>query len=117
MIPSVLDVPRFMENSKVYGKCIGENASILCNAVGSPMPVISLYLNGLLLASNVSGLRYHVAIDSYSKFGAYICRSKNSVGTVNITTTIKVKRKWTVFELIILFLCCVLFWYIVSPLL
>ena len=93
MIPSVLDSPRFKENSKVYEKCIGENASILCSAVGSPIPDISLYLNGILLASNVRGLRYHVAIDSTSRFGAYMCSSKNSVGTVNITTIIKVKRK------------------------
>jgi len=83
--------PRFKENSKVYEKCIGENASILCSAVGSPIPDISLYLNGILLASNVRGLRYHVAIDSTSRFGAYMCSSKNSVGTVNITTIIKVK--------------------------
>jgi len=87
----IQDVPRFMESSKVYEKCIGENASILCNAVGSPVPDISLYLHGLLLASNASGLRYHVAIDSTCRFGAYICSSKNSVGAVKITTTIRVK--------------------------
>ena len=111
MIPSVLDAPRFKENSTFFEKCIGENASILCSVVGNPLPDVSLYLNGIRLASNVNSLSYHVAIDSASRFGTYVCNSNNSVGTDSISTIITVKRK------LFYALCFVMILYIISSLL
>ena len=111
MIPSVVDAPRFLENITVFEKCIGENTSILCSVVGNPLPDVSLYLNEILLASNVKSLSYHVAIDSTSRFGTYVCNSNNSLGTDTITTTITVKRK------LIYGLCLIMFLYLILPLL
>ena len=87
------DGPEFMQNSKERLGCIGENVSINCNAVGRPAPDVSLYQNGTLLKQSLSNLSYHFALDSESKFEAYTCVSNNTLGTVNVTITFKMKRK------------------------
>ena len=87
------DGPEFMQNSKERLGCIGENVSINCNAFGRPPPDVSLYQNGTLLKQSLSNLSHHFALDSEGKFGAYTCVSNNTFGTVNVTTTFKMKRK------------------------
>ena len=82
-----------MQNSKERLGCIGENVSINCNAVGRPLPDVILYQNGTLLKQNLSNLSNYFALDSEGKFGSYTCVSNNTFGTVNVTTTFKMKRK------------------------
>ena len=87
------DGPEFMQDSKERLGCIGENVSIKCNAVGRPLPDVFLYQNGTLLKQSLSSLSHHFALDSEGKFGAYSCVSNNTFGTVNVTTTFKMKCK------------------------
>ena len=93
MFPYYTDGPEFMQNSKERLRCIGENVSINCNAVGRPAPDVSLYQNGTLLKQSLSNLSHHFVLDSEDKFGAYTCVSNNTFGTVNVSTTFKMKRK------------------------
>ena len=93
MFPYYADGPEFIQNSKERLGCIGENVSISCNAVGHPAPDVLLYQNGTLLKQSLSNLSHHFALDSEGKFGAYTCVSNNTFGTVNVTTTFKMKRK------------------------
>ena len=94
MFPYYADGPEFIQNSKERLGCIGENVSISCNAVGHPAPDVLLYQNGTLLKQSLSNLSHHFALDSEGKFGAYTCVSNNTFGTVNVTTTFKMKRKF-----------------------
>ena len=87
------DGPEFMHNSKDRLRCIGEHVSINCNAVSHPTPDVFLYQNGTLLKQSLSSLSHHIALDSEGKFGVYRCVSNNTFGTVNVTTTFKMKRK------------------------
>ena len=87
------DGPGFMQNSKERLGCIGENVSINCNAVGRPTPDVFLYKNGTLLKQSLCNLSHHFALNSESKFGSYTCVSNSKFGTVNVTTTIKMKGK------------------------
>ena len=73
--------------------CIGENVSINCNAVGHPTPDLFLYQIGTLLKQSLSNLSHHFALESEGKFGIYTCVSNNTFGTVNVTTTFKMKCK------------------------
>ena len=93
MLPYYTDGPEFIQNSKERLGCIGENVSINCNAVGRPTPDVVLYHNGTLLKQRLSNLSHHFALDSEGKFGAYTCVGNNTFGTVNVTTTFKMKRK------------------------
>ena len=87
------DGPEFMQSTTERLGCIGENVSINCNAVGRPAPGVFLYQNETLLKQSLSNLSHHFALDSEGKFGAYTCVSNNTFGTVNVTTTFKMKRK------------------------
>ena len=87
------DGAEFMHNSKERLGCISENVSINCNTVGRPTPDVFIYKNGTLLKQSLSNLSHHFALDSKGKFGAYTCVSNNTFGTVNVTTTFKMKRK------------------------
>ena len=82
-----------MQSSKERLRCIGEKVSINCDAVGRPTPDVSLYQNGTLLNQSLSNLSHPFALDSECKFGSYTCVSNNTFGTVNVTTTFKMKRK------------------------
>ena len=93
MFPYYADGPEFMQDSKERLGCIGDNVSINCNAVGRPTPDVFLYQNGTLLKQSLSNLSHHIALDSEGKFGAYTCVGNNTFGTVNVTTTFKMKRK------------------------
>ena len=92
---SFLDGPEFSQNSTEYQSCIGENASLTCNAIGRPLPDVSLYRNGSLLGMNTGSVTHLLPFDSSSNFGSYICISNNTVGVANITTTFKIKRKFS----------------------
>jgi len=83
--------PEFSQRSIEYQSCIGDNATIACNAIGRPPPDVSLYRNGSLLRMNTGILNHRLPFDSSSKFGSYICISNNTLGVVNITTTFKIK--------------------------
>ena len=87
------DGPEFLQTNKERLGCIGENVSINCNAVSRPTPDVFLYQNGSLLKQSLRNLSHHFALDSEDKFGAYTCVSNNTFGTVNVTTTFKMKRK------------------------
>ena len=87
------DGPEIIENSKEKLGCIGEYVSINCNAVGRPPPDVFLYQNGTFLKQSLNNLSHHFALDFEGKFGAYTCVSNNTFGTVNVTTTFKMKRK------------------------
>ena len=100
MIPFVVDGPRFLSKSTEYERCIDEKASVVCTAVGNPLPEVLLYKNGILLKRNVTNVRHQLTINSASDFGAYICISNNSVGRVSVTTIINEKRKLTDIEYI-----------------
>ena len=93
MFPYYADGPEFMQDSQERLGCIGDNVSINCNAVGRPTPDVFLYQNGTLLKQSLRNLIHHIALDSEGKFGAYTCVSNNTFGTVNVTTTFKMKRK------------------------
>ena len=82
-----------MQKSKERLGCIGENASIKCNAVGRPTPDVFLYQNRTLLKQSMNNLSHHFALDSEGKFGAFTCVSNNTIGAVNVTTTFKMKHK------------------------
>ena len=82
-----------MQKSKERLRCIGENVSIKCNAVGRPTPDVFLYQNRTLLKQSLNNLSHHFALDSEGKFGAYTCVSNNTFGAVNVITTFKMKRK------------------------
>ena len=72
---------------------MGETVSLNCNAVGHPAPDVFLYLNGTLLKRALSNLSHHFILDTEGNFGAYTCVSSNMFGTVNVTSTLKMKRK------------------------
>ena len=93
MLHYYADGPEFMQDSKQRLGCIGENVSMNCNTVGRPAPDVFLYQNGSLLKQSLRNLSHHFALESEDKFGAYICVSSNTFGTVNVTTTFKMKRK------------------------
>ena len=93
MFPYSADGPEFMHKSKESLGCIGENVSINCNAVSRPIPDVFLYQNGTLLKQSLSNLSHHFALDSEGKFGSYTCVSNSTFGTVNVTTTFKMKCK------------------------
>ena len=90
---SSIDGPEIEQNSTEYEQCKGTNARIVCSAVGQPFPDVLLQLNNNILIRNSSSLTYDFKLDTDAKFGSYVCVSNNTVGTVNVTTIIKSKRK------------------------
>jgi len=83
--------PEFMQNNTEHQSCIGENVTIVCSAIGCPIPDVLLYHNGTFLRRNSSRFSHPVFFNSLSTFGSYICVSNNSLGMVNITTKFKIK--------------------------
>ena len=88
------DGPQLEQNNTEYERCIGERVQIVCNAVGQPLPDVSLFFNRVLLKTNSRSLTYDILVNAMSQFGRYICVANNTVGAVNITTTIIEKCKY-----------------------
>ena len=82
-----------MQNNTEHQSCIGENVTIVCSAIGRPIPDVLLYHNGTFIRRNSSSFSHPLFFNSSSTFGSYICVSNNSVGMANITTKFKIKRK------------------------
>ena len=94
ILPSFKDRPQFTRSSTEHEKCIGESASIDCSAVGLPMPDVLLSFKGNVLQRKLMNLTYSLQLDSENNFGSYMCVSSNTIGTANVTTTFKLKRKF-----------------------
>ena len=93
MLSSYLDGPEFKHHNTERLECIGETVSINCDTLGRPTPDVFLYLNETLLKQTLRNLSHHFTLDSERKFGSYICFGNNTVGTVNVTSTFKMKCK------------------------
>ena len=72
---------------------MGDDIDIVCNAVGYPVPDVTLYTRRLRLQKSSANLTFSSELDNRMKFGKFICVSNNSEGIVNVTTIVKPKRK------------------------
>ena len=91
--PSFVASPRFLRNNTVLEMCMGGNIEIVCNAIGIPVPDVTLYIRGFRLQKSSANLTFSSELDNRMKFGTFICFSNNSEGIVNVTTIIKPRRK------------------------
>ena len=89
-----LDGPEFSDNSTEVEECIGDNVQLICNAVGRPIPIVKLFLNGNQVKSDSGNLSYNIPQLAKDQFGKYACVANNTVKSVNITMEIKKKRKF-----------------------
>ena len=89
-----LDGPEFSYNSTEVEKCIGDNVQLICNAVGRPIPTVTLFLNGVQVKSDSGNLSYDIPQVAEQQFGKYTCVANNTVKSVNIPMEIKKKRKF-----------------------
>ncbi|XP_053913944.1 obscurin isoform X11 [Cuculus canorus] len=99
-------VPRFLTRPKAFMVSVGKDATLSCQIVGNPIPVVSWEKDKLPVQSGgrfkttEDGDLYRLTIYDLSleDSGQYICRAKNTIGEAFAAVSIKVGEETTVTE-------------------
>lgn len=103
---SLSGVPRFLTRPKAFMVSVGKDATLSCQIVGNPIPVVSWEKDKLPVQSGgrfkttEDGDLYRLTIYDLSleDSGQYICRAKNTIGEAFAAVSIKVGQETTVTE-------------------
>uniref|UniRef100_A0A8C5JBM1 Ig-like domain-containing protein n=1 Tax=Junco hyemalis TaxID=40217 RepID=A0A8C5JBM1_JUNHY len=103
---SLSGVPRFLTRPKAFMVSVGKDATLSCQIVGNPIPVVSWEKDKLPVQSGgrfkttEDGDLYRLTIYDLSleDSGQYICRAKNTIGEAFAAVSIKVGEETTVTE-------------------
>ncbi|XP_062979003.1 obscurin [Elgaria multicarinata webbii] len=99
-------VPRFLTRPKAFVVSMGKDATLSCQIIGNPIPLVSWEKDKLPIQT---GGRFKMVEDcdlyrltiydlSLEDSGQYICRAKNTIGEAFAAVSIKVGEKTTVTE-------------------
>uniref|UniRef100_A0A669QKL3 Obscurin n=1 Tax=Phasianus colchicus TaxID=9054 RepID=A0A669QKL3_PHACC len=99
-------VPRFLTRPKAFIVSVGKDATLSCQIIGNPIPVVSWEKDKLPIQSGgrfkttEDGDLYQLTIYDLSleDSGQYICRAKNTIGEAFAAVSIKVGEETTVTE-------------------
>uniref|UniRef100_A0A8V1A4K7 non-specific serine/threonine protein kinase n=1 Tax=Gallus gallus TaxID=9031 RepID=A0A8V1A4K7_CHICK len=99
-------VPRFLTRPKAFMVSVGKDATLSCQIIGNPIPVVSWEKDKLPIQSGgrfkttEDGDLYQLTIYDLSleDSGQYICRAKNTIGEAFAAVSIKVGEETTVTE-------------------
>uniref|UniRef100_A0A8C4UI32 Obscurin n=1 Tax=Falco tinnunculus TaxID=100819 RepID=A0A8C4UI32_FALTI len=99
-------VPRFLTRPKAFMVSVGKDATLSCQIIGNPVPVVSWEKDKLPVQSGgrfkttEDGDLYRLTIYDLSleDSGQYICRAKNTIGEAFAAVSIKVGEETTVTE-------------------
>uniref|UniRef100_A0A8B9M7M9 Obscurin, cytoskeletal calmodulin and titin-interacting RhoGEF n=2 Tax=Neoaves TaxID=3078114 RepID=A0A8B9M7M9_9AVES len=99
-------VPRFLTRPKAFMVSVGKDATLSCQIIGNPIPVVSWEKDKLPVQSGgrfkttEDGDLYQLTIYDLSleDSGQYICRAKNTIGEAFAAVSIKVGEETTVTE-------------------
>ncbi|PKK31952.1 obscurin, cytoskeletal calmodulin and titin-interacting RhoGEF, transcript variant X8 [Columba livia] len=99
-------VPRFLTRPKAFMVSVGKDATLSCQIIGNPIPVVSWEKDKLPVQSGgrfkttEDGDLYRLTIYDLSleDSGQYICRAKNTIGEAFAAVSIKVGEETTVTE-------------------
>ncbi|XP_019399214.1 PREDICTED: obscurin [Crocodylus porosus] len=97
-------VPRFLTRPKAFLVSVGKDATLSCQIVGNPVPVVSWEKDKLPIQSGgrfktvEDGDLYRLTIYDLSldDSGQYICRARNTIGEAFAAVSIKVGEETTV---------------------
>ncbi|XP_068862358.1 obscurin isoform X21 [Aphelocoma coerulescens] len=103
---SLSGVPRFLTRPKAFMVSVGKDATLSCQIVGNPIPVVSWEKDKLPVQSGgrfkttEDGDLYRLTIYDLNleDSGQYICRAKNTIGEAFAAVSIKVGEETTVTE-------------------
>uniref|UniRef100_A0A803VK92 Obscurin, cytoskeletal calmodulin and titin-interacting RhoGEF n=1 Tax=Ficedula albicollis TaxID=59894 RepID=A0A803VK92_FICAL len=103
---SLCGVPRFLTRPKAFMVSVGKDATLSCQIVGNPIPVVSWEKDKLPVQSGgrfkttEDGDLYRLTIYDLSleDSGQYICRAKNTIGEAFAAVSIQVGQETTVTE-------------------
>uniref|UniRef100_A0A8D2PD00 Obscurin n=1 Tax=Zosterops lateralis melanops TaxID=1220523 RepID=A0A8D2PD00_ZOSLA len=103
---SLSGVPRFLTRPKAFMVSVGKDATLSCQIVGNPIPVVSWEKDKLPVQSGgrfkttEDGDLYRLTIYDLSleDSGQYICRAKNTIGEAFAAVSIQVGQETTVTE-------------------
>ncbi|XP_064495791.1 obscurin [Pseudopipra pipra] len=103
---SLSGVPRFLTRPKAFMVSVGKDATLSCQIIGNPIPVVSWEKDKLPVQSGgrfkttEDGDLYRLTIYDLSleDSGQYICRAKNTIGEAFAAVSIKVGEETTVTE-------------------
>ncbi|XP_074841400.1 obscurin isoform X2 [Carettochelys insculpta] len=98
--------PRFLTRPKAFMVSVGKDATLSCQIVGNPIPVVSWEKDKLPIQSGgrfkmvEDGDLYRLTIYdlTFEDSGQYICRAKNTIGEAFTAVSIKVGEETTVME-------------------
>ncbi|XP_066483103.1 obscurin isoform X3 [Tiliqua scincoides] len=99
-------VPRFLTRPKAFVVSMGKDATLSCQIIGNPIPLVSWEKDKLPIQT---GKRFKMVEDgdlyrltiydlSLEDSGQYICRAKNTIGEAFAAVVIKVGEQTTVTE-------------------
>uniref|UniRef100_A0A8C6XFF4 Ig-like domain-containing protein n=1 Tax=Naja naja TaxID=35670 RepID=A0A8C6XFF4_NAJNA len=99
-------VPRFLTRPKAFVVSMGKDATLSCQIIGNPIPLVSWEKDKLPIQT---GGRFKMVEDddlyrltiynlSLEDSGQYICRAKNTIGEAFAAVSIKVGEQTTVTE-------------------
>nr|XP_028607457.1 LOW QUALITY PROTEIN: obscurin [Podarcis muralis] len=99
-------VPRFLTRPKAFVVSMGKDATLSCQIIGNPIPLVSWEKDKLPIQTGgrfkmvEDGDLYRLTIYDLSldDSGQYICRAKNSIGEAFAAVSIKVGEQTTVTE-------------------
>ncbi|XP_025067414.1 obscurin isoform X13 [Alligator sinensis] len=97
-------VPRFLTRPKAFLVSVGKDATLSCQIIGNPVPVVSWEKDKLPIQSGgrfktvEDGDLYRLTIYDLSldDSGQYICRARNTIGEAFAAVSIKVGEETTV---------------------
>ncbi|XP_017602265.1 PREDICTED: obscurin isoform X2 [Corvus brachyrhynchos] len=103
---SLSGVPRFLTRPKAFMVSVGKDATLSCQIIGNPIPVVSWEKDKLPVQSGgrfkttEDGDLYRLTIYDLNleDSGQYICRAKNTIGEAFAAVSIKVGEETTVTE-------------------
>ncbi|XP_053118296.1 obscurin isoform X21 [Hemicordylus capensis] len=99
-------VPRFLTRPKAFVVSMGKDATLSCQIIGNPIPLVSWEKDKLPIQTGgrfkmvEDGDLYRLTIYDLNleDSGQYICRAKNTIGEAFAAVSIKVGEKTTVTE-------------------
>ncbi|XP_069815234.1 obscurin isoform X2 [Dendropsophus ebraccatus] len=99
-------VPRFLTRPKAFMMTLGKDATLSCQIVGNPVPIVTWEKDKLQIESGgrfkmvQDGELYQLTIYdlSFEDSGQYICRAINNIGEAFAAVSVKVEEESTVVE-------------------
>ncbi|KAM4688626.1 obscurin [Discoglossus pictus] len=103
---SLCGVPRFLTRPKAFMMSVGKDATLSCQIIGNPTPIVTWEKEKLPIQSEgrfkmvEDGNLYRLTIYdlTFEDSGQYICRAINNIGEAFAAVTIKVGQESTVAE-------------------